>query len=228
MQDLRTIVPVGATSTISVYPSVQEARVSEIRSQLPPSLFIVATLGLLAASGCKDPENPFDPSAEAEVPEWIQAEWEQNKRGCDSSPYWDSTAHMATTHYAGSYFEDKGSLFGNEFWLLYPNTTFEDIGFTECTVVWDVAGTITDSSQPGAAYAIALSATIDEEQTTCPVNWEDIPIYVGFEEFTENYNVVETPQNGVSLSFDSGTQFATGRKVSNGIQWFSDKDCKVF
>ena len=191
----------------------------------------LTALLVLAVSGCKriEPFDPFDPNAQAEVPDWIQEEWDQKKTDCDTALYWDNPgAHMATSYYAGNFYEDQGSVFGNEFWLLYPNDAFADIGFTECMVVWDVAGTITDSGQSGASYAMSIQASVDEEQTTCPVNWEDIPIYVGFESLTENYNIIETPQGGVSLSFDSGTQFASGRQLDNGIQWLSVKDCKIF
>lgn len=179
------------------------------------------------AAGCKriEPYDPFDPDSDAEVPSWIAQEFQDRKGECESALYYDETEY-ATLFAAGTFFEDGDAVLGNEFWLFWPNPKFQDTGFTECMVVFDIAGSKRDSTVAGAAYAYDIQATVDEDQTDCPEGWDGTPIYAGEEQWNETYNIVETPNDGISLLFNSGNSFATGTRYSNGFEWMqTEREC---
>ena len=189
---------------------------------------LLLTTALLAGCSKTASIDPFDPLEEAIVPTWIQNEIAGQENACDSLDTIPAQARVATGFFAGNFeWDGNDDLVGNEFWLLFPDAELAATGFVACTVVWDVVGTRVDAA--GAAdYSLEISGSVDTNQTDCVEDAVGTPVYVGDENFSVVYDVVEQSNGSANVFFQSGTLLGRGEANNRGLTWVSERDCKIF
>ncbi|MCA9489545.1 MAG: hypothetical protein KC621_06465 [Myxococcales bacterium] len=146
-----------------------------------------------------------------------------HEHDCEDAVYYNPDVPTATSYFIGEFhFDECGTVFGKETWVLYPNQTWSDLGGHECQVVWRASGVKEERVAIGN-YSLNLSMVIDEAETTC----SDIKDFEYEETFTIVYDVVV--QGGDSaVYFTSGTKLGEGRVNNNHVTYVSGVNCKLF
>jgi hypothetical protein len=147
---------------------------------------------------------------------------------CAVSPYW-STANLATTFFVGDFeIDDCGAVTGREIWVLYMNPNMEDLGYTDCEVIWDVTGTL-DGPLEAGDVTIEMSAIVNAALSTCKANEDGVEIYVGEEDVTLEYTVILSEDGTADVRFSgSGDTLGLGAWNLNNLTYTSDVSCKAF
>lgn len=114
----------------------------------------------------------------------------------------------ATSYFVGE-FALGGEPSGEETWVLLMNDTAQDAGLVDCTVVWNVTGSVTgsDLTQP---FDLAIGAAL--QTADCPET-----LYEGEEAYSVTYRF-EPDGDRVDVSFKtSGSHLGSG--YTNGVDF---------
>jgi hypothetical protein len=211
------------------------------------SMFVWITFGLACSTPAKQPVDTGEADADADADTDADADadtdadsdadsdadtdadrpaaWETVDRTlCDAVPGYEEVAG-ATTYYAGEYAVDSTGFSGREYWMVFPNPTWEALsGATDCAVVWQMVGEVVD---PGAcsacAFGIAFEASLDPSQTDCPEE-----LYTGSENFSVTY-AVSAADGPMTVYFaGSGNAFANGTATADGFEYLTEGTCSWF
>ncbi|MCB9685879.1 MAG: hypothetical protein H6735_12630 [Alphaproteobacteria bacterium] len=142
---------------------------------------------------------------------------------CEDGAYYNPDVPTATSYFIGEFHWDEcGTVFGKEIWVLYPNDTWSDLGGRECQVVWRASGVKEERVSIGN-YSLNLSMVVDEDATTCA----DIKDFEYEQAFTIVYDVVVQGSDS-TVYFTSGTKLGEGSVNNNHVTYVSGVNCKLF
>lgn len=144
----------------------------------------------------------------------------------DDSPFPEQPA--ATTFFAGDFAIDCGSVTGHEYWVLYANPPWVDLGGHDCTVVWTVTGAVGEPVAQGD-LSLTIHAEVDLEATSCS-DIDGFDPNVAYEEsFDQVYDVL---LGGDTSSFyftlESTSHLADGAANANHLTYLSTRKCAYF
>ena len=131
----------------------------------------------------------------------------------------------AATYFLGQYVgspTSPGRWSGTETWLLYANASWRALGGEDCRVRWTIQG---DTVAGGPAdVRIAVSATLDASETTCPE-----ALHEGDETFDVTYDVTLAADGTATWAFASGRTLATnGAWNDAGMAYLTERACSWF
>lgn len=142
---------------------------------------------------------------------------------CEEGAYYNPDIPTATSYFVGEFhFDECGTVYGKETWILYPNDKWTELGGQQCQVVWSASGTKEERVALGN-YSLNLSMVVNEAETTCSA----IDDFEYDETFAVVYDVVV--QGGDSaVYFVSGTKLGEGEVNASHVTYVSDVNCKLF
>ena len=169
---------------------------------------------------------PCSPSAADDLAD-PQAGLDAQAEVCAASPYWEA-ANMATTFFvADLQIDDCGAVTGTEKWILYMGPRMQELGYTDCEVVWDVTGSLSGPLEEGTTV-MELNAVVNAAKSDCKANDDGVEIYVGEEDVMLAYTVDLTAEGADFVFTASGGYLGTGAWNANNVTYTSEYSCKAF
>lgn len=148
---------------------------------------------------------------------------EGHEHDCEDQPLYDPDVPTATSYFVGEFhFDECGTVYGKETWVLYPNQRWLDTGGKQCQVVWSVTGTKEERVTIGN-YSLNLGMTVDEAASDCT----DIPYFDYEDVFAVVYDVA-VQGDASTVYFTSGTVLGEGTANNNHVTYVSGMNCKLF